>query len=376
MKITWGSLIGLVFIGICLSIDPATAAGKKGAGKTAVAPKKTNPPAKSAGAPSKMAAPFKAADVDTALVFGKTGTDPGEFGTIDGVWVDARGRILVVDKGNNRVNFFNGGGRFLKSFGEPGEGPGQFNQCTGIVIDRQQRIIVSDQGNFRIQVFDGEGNFLKAFGKKGTGDGEFLEPMGLALDSRGNLYVGDGTRDDVQVFDENFNYVQKLGTLNPEAGRMQRIESVAVGPLPREDIYVSDERHSRIHRFSSEGAHLGTFGRQGSGPGMFAKEVEGLAFDAQGYLYAVDEAGGKIEVFTADGRPVHSFGGGLGIRPGQFNSPDGLHYSPLYHSLLVADQRNHRVQVFHLEDIWKNKKRVAQKQDNRQSGQSNGDGRL
>ena len=49
---------------------------------------------------------------------------------------------------------------------------------------------------------------------------------------------------------------------------------------------------------------------------MFAKEVEGLTFDNLGYLYAVDETGGKIEVFTPEGRPVHSFGGGLGIRPG------------------------------------------------------------
>jgi tripartite motif-containing protein 71 len=290
--------------------------------------------------------------------------------------VDARGRILVVDKGNNRINFFNGGGRFLKSFGEPGEGPGQFNQCTGIVIDRRQRIIVSDQGNFRIQVFDPEGKFLTAFGAKGTGDGEFLEPMGLAMDSRGNLYVGDGTRDDVQVFDENFAFVRKFGMVNPEAGRMERIESVAVGPQPREEIFVADEKHSRIHRFSAEGEHLGTFGKQGFGPGMFAKEVEGLAFDALGYLYAVDETGGKIEVFTPDGRSVHSFGGGPGIRPGQFNSPDGIHYSPLYQSILVADQRNHRVQVFHLEDIWKNKRRVSQKPDSQPTGHSGNGGRL
>ena len=151
---------------------------------------------------------------------------------------------------------------------------------------------------------------------------------------------------------------------------MERIESVSVGigPSPHQDVYVSDEKNSRIHRFSAEGTHRGTFRKQGFGPGMFAKEVEGLTFDDFGYLYAVDETGGKIEVFTPDGRSVHSFGGGPGIRPGQFNSPDGIHYSPLYNSILVADQRNHRIQVFHLEDIWKNKKRVSQKPDSRPTG--------
>ena len=51
--------------------------------------------------------------------------------------------IFVRYKGNNRVNFFTGGGRFLNSFGTQGEGPGQFNECTGIVVDGQQRIIIS-----------------------------------------------------------------------------------------------------------------------------------------------------------------------------------------------------------------------------------------
>jgi len=359
----WGTTVWLILVGIGLFIDPAPAAQKKDAAKTAKVTQKE--PARP-----------KAADVTTALVFGKAGNGPGAFESIDGVWVDPRGRILVTDKGNNRVSFFNGGGRFLTSFGEPGVGPGQFNQCTGIVVDGQQRIIVSDQGNFRIQVFDLAGKFLSAFGRKGTGDGEFLEPMGLALDSRGNLYVGDGTRDDVQVFDENFAFVRKLGTLNPGAGRMERIESVAVGPPPREEIFVADEKHSRIHRFSTEGTHLGTFGKQGLGPGMFAREVEGLTFDALGYLYAVDETGGKLEVFTPDGRSVHSFGGGPGIRPGQLNSPDGIHYSPLYQSILVADQRNHRIQVFHLEDIWKNKKRGSQNPDSRPTGHPGNGGRL
>ena len=361
----WGTTVWLILIGIGLTIDPAQAIQKKDAAKTAKVTQKE--PARP-----------RAADVNTALVFGKAGNGPGQFRTIDGVWVDPRGRILVADKGNNRISFFTGGGHFLKSFGEQGEGEGQFNECTGLVVDVRQRIIVSDQNNFRIQVFDLEGKFLTAFGRKGTGDGEFLEPMGLALDGRGHLYVADGTRDDVQVFDENFSFVRKFGTLSAGAGRMEMIESVSIGigPPPEQEIYVSDEKHSRIHRFSAEGVHLGTFGKQGFGPGMFAKEVEGLTFDDFGYLYAVDETGGKIEVFTPDGRSVHSFGGGPGIRPGQFNSPDGIHYSPLYKSILVADQRNHRIQVFHLEDIWKNKKRVSQKPDSRPTGHSGNSGRL
>jgi len=359
----WGTTVWLILIGIGLTIDPAPAIQKKEAAKTAKVTQKE--PARP-----------KAADVTTALVFGKAGNGPGAFETIEGVWVDPRGRILVADKGNNRISFFNGGGRFLKSFGEQGAGEGQFNQCTGIVVDGKQRIIVTDQGNFRLQVFDLEGKFLTAFGRQGTGDGEFLNPTGLALDARGRLYVADGTRDDVQVFDDTFRFLRKFGWKGAEGAIMEMIGSVAVGPPPLEEVFVADENHSRIQRFDAEGTHRGTLGKPGLGPGMFAKGVGGLTFDAFGYLYAVDETGGKIEVFTPDGRSVHSFGGGVGIRPGQFNSPNGIHYSPLYQSILVADQRNHRVQVFHLEDIWKNRKRVSQKPDHRQTSRSGNGGRL
>ena len=110
MGIKWGMTVWLIFIGIGLFIDPAPAAQKKDAAKTAKVTQKE--PARP-----------KAADVTTALVFGKAGNGPGAFETIDGVWVDPRGRILVTDKGNNRVSFFTGGGRFMTSFGEPGAGP-------------------------------------------------------------------------------------------------------------------------------------------------------------------------------------------------------------------------------------------------------------
>jgi sugar lactone lactonase YvrE len=291
--------------------------------------------------------------VEPALVFGQAGKGEGEFAIIDGIWVDRQGRILVVDKGNNRVYFFSGEGRYLGSFGSPGTGEGQFDRCTGILVDSRERIIISDQGNARIQVFDPEGRFMQSFGKRGSGDGEFLEPMGLALDRQGFLYVTDGTRDDIQVFDPHFNFVKKIESGGPIHLRLKRVESIAVSPA--REIFVADEKNSRIQRFSFSGERLSFIGHQGTGPGTFLEEVEGITFDASGFLYAIDERGGKIEIFSPDGKWLHAFGGGTGKTPGSFNSPDGLHYSPRFDSLLVADQRNNRVQVFRLKDIWKGK---------------------
>ena len=116
----------------------------------------------------------KAADVTTALVFGKAKNGPGAFGTIDGVGVDPRLFILAAEKQSDQL--FHRGRPLSEIVRRTGEGEGQFNQCTGIVVDGRQRIIVTDQGNFRVQVFDLEGKFLTAFGRKGTGDGGFRSP--------------------------------------------------------------------------------------------------------------------------------------------------------------------------------------------------------
>jgi sugar lactone lactonase YvrE len=48
-------------------------------------------------------------------------------------------------------------GNWVASFGEPGNGPGQLNTPHSIAADKDGNIFVADRGNSRIQVFDGNG---------------------------------------------------------------------------------------------------------------------------------------------------------------------------------------------------------------------------
>jgi hypothetical protein len=52
-------------------------------------------------------------------------------------------------------------GQWIKSWGEPGNKPGQLNTPHNIAADAKGNIYVADRGNRRIQVFDGEGNVLR-----------------------------------------------------------------------------------------------------------------------------------------------------------------------------------------------------------------------
>jgi hypothetical protein len=62
---------------------------------------------------------------------------------------------------NSRVAKVSKNGDWLKSWGTKGSGPGQFNTPHSIATDNDGNVYVADRGNGRIQVFDGEGNFLR-----------------------------------------------------------------------------------------------------------------------------------------------------------------------------------------------------------------------
>jgi DNA-binding beta-propeller fold protein YncE len=86
----------------------------------------------------------------------------GQFRQVTDIAWDPAGNGYISDGYiNSRVAKVDKNGRWLKSFGEPGDQPGQFNVPHSIAADAQGNIYVADRGNRRIQVFDGDGRFLR-----------------------------------------------------------------------------------------------------------------------------------------------------------------------------------------------------------------------
>jgi hypothetical protein len=86
----------------------------------------------------------------------------GQFRQVTDVTWDAAGNTYISDGYiNSRVAKVDKDGNWLKSWGEPGDGPGQLNTPHSIAADAQGNIYVADRGNRRIQVFDGEGKLLR-----------------------------------------------------------------------------------------------------------------------------------------------------------------------------------------------------------------------
>jgi sugar lactone lactonase YvrE len=90
--------------------------------------------------------------------------EDGRFRQVTDVAWDKAGNTFISDGYiNSRVAKVDKDGNWLKSWGDRGTGPGQFNTPHSIATDAEGNVYVADRGNHRIQVFDGDGKFLRQF---------------------------------------------------------------------------------------------------------------------------------------------------------------------------------------------------------------------
>jgi sugar lactone lactonase YvrE len=88
--------------------------------------------------------------------------EDGRFRQVTDVAWDKAGNTFISDGYiNSRVAKVDKDGNWLKSWGERGTAPGQFNTPHSIATDAEGHVYVADRGNHRIQVFDGDGKFLR-----------------------------------------------------------------------------------------------------------------------------------------------------------------------------------------------------------------------
>ena len=122
-------------------------------------------------------------DGKVLMTLGKPGTtgDNSSQESFDGpadVFVAPNGDIFVADGyRNSRIVQFSKDGKFLKIIGGvKGSEPGQFNIPHSVVVDSRGRIIVADVENSRIQVFNANGTFLEQW-------------TGFTAKPRGSMYI-------------------------------------------------------------------------------------------------------------------------------------------------------------------------------------------
>jgi sugar lactone lactonase YvrE len=84
-------------------------------------------------------------------VWGKEGSDVGEFYYPYDLALASDGTIIVCEYGNQRLQRFSKQGSPIGMWGGPGFEPGQLYQPWGVVVDSQDRVHVLDSNNHRVQ---------------------------------------------------------------------------------------------------------------------------------------------------------------------------------------------------------------------------------
>ena len=186
-----------------------------------------------------------------------------------------------------------------------------WTEVTAVAADKQDRVFVFNRGEHPVMVFSPEGAFLFSWG-----EGVFARPHGLFIGPDDAVYCTDDLDHTVRKFTPEGRLLLTLGASGQPsdtgATSVDYRTILRVGPpfhyptnlalSPAGEMYVSDGYgNARVHKFSSDGRLLFSWGEPGSGPGQFLVP-HGVAVDRHGTVYVADRENSRIQLFTSEGR--------------------------------------------------------------------------
>jgi len=262
--------------------------------------------------------------------WGTFGSGPGELARPFGVAASPGGEVFVADLDNNRVEVFNSRGVYQSDWATAGA-------PVSVAIDSHGHVVVSSLGAARVQMFQADGTLVTEWP---TG-----HPYGLAVDATDQVYAVNDSANVISKYAHDGTILLQFG--GPGSGPGQFLRAWGVAVAPNGDLLVSDSNGHRVQRFSSGGTFLGQWGSFGSGPGQLYAPT-GIVVTPGGVVYVSETGNQRIQAFTLEGFPLCAWGTG-GTGDGQFQDPLNLAFRDGH--LFVADQLNHRVQKFGVDEI-------------------------
>ena len=288
---------------------------------------------------------------------GSGGTGDGNFHTATSAAYSPSGAMIAVaDEGRHRIQVFHVNGTFAFGFGLYGSGTGQFNQPSSVAYSPSgDRIAVADRGNHRVQLFYPDGTFATAFGERGTGDGQFIRPYSASYSPSGDrIIVAHTGTHGAQIFYSDGTFAGTLGAYGEGADQYKAPRSASYSP-DGEQVAMTDYNTHSVRVIGAYGTFVDKLGAGGSGTGKLYAPRQ-TAYSPYGEWLAVSDTGNnRITLFSAgDGTPAGEFGQ-RGTAPGQLIGPRTVAFAPQAPPtttaqrgmLAVADTGNDRVQVFY-----------------------------
>lgn len=184
-------------------------------------------------------------------------------------------------------------------------------EVTAMATDSQNRVYVFNRGSHPVAIFSPEGEFISTWG-----EGVFARAHGITIGPDDAVYCVDDLDHTIKKFSVEGQLLMTLGTSglfsNTGATSVDYRNIQRAGPpfnfptnlaiSSRGDLYIADGYgNARIHRFSTDGKLLLSWGEPGDGPGQF-QIPHGIAIDRNDNIYVADRENSRIQIFTANGQ--------------------------------------------------------------------------
>jgi peptidylglycine monooxygenase len=168
------------------------------------------------------------------------------------------------------------------------------------LYNRFDRCIDPDGGP-TISVHDAAGDQIRTLDLP-----EIADAHGISIGPADELILVDRDRHVVHVLAQDGGVRLTLGERNQPGRPFSHPTSAKVGPGG--DIFVTDGYgNSQVHRFSSNGRRITSWGVPGIGPGEFSTP-HSVAFTKGGEVVVCDRENNRVQIFDVDGHFIREIG--------------------------------------------------------------------
>jgi DNA-binding beta-propeller fold protein YncE len=227
--------------------------------------------------------------------WGAKGSGPGQLDDPTCIATDSLGNIYLTDDGSHFVHKFGPAGMPHLSFRDP-----SLESPQSIAVDSGGAIYLTDASRGTVTIYLPSGIRLRSLRGRLRVNAE--NALDVAVDDDGRIYVFDSELRRVFTYTARFRLIREW---QPAANvPNERVRAAAMTGAPDGSLYFVDPEDNRILHFDGDGRFL--YQIDAAANGSSRKLSDQIAVSMR-YIFAVDDDGHTLYVWSTDGTPKTSF---------------------------------------------------------------------